>query len=263
MANLPLEHIRVLDLTRIRAGPTAVRQLADWGAAVVKIERPGETGGTMGGARLAPDFQNLHRNKRSVALDLKTDAGRELFSSSVGARQQGRRKLSPGREASTGHRLGSVRVGSELGLVVARGAQSVRPSDRTRLARRWPGELALDPRQLPQSPRRRTPVRALAAAKDSRCGRTRAAVGDPDRRSSSFRPSCVASPTHSAASRAPGAPTARRAPRPQGCSPQPRQLKSGIPYTCGRQMRLAPNHSRHIRFSHATLAVRHDQHIRR
>ena len=79
MTNLPLEHIRVLDLTRIRAGPTAVRQLADWGASVVKVERPGDTGGTMGGARLGPDFQNLHRNKRSMALDLKAQAGREVF----------------------------------------------------------------------------------------------------------------------------------------------------------------------------------------
>ena len=79
MANLPLEDIRVLDLTRIRAGPTAVRQLADWGADVVKIERPGDTGGTMGGARLGPDFQNLHRNKRSMALNLKAPAGRDVF----------------------------------------------------------------------------------------------------------------------------------------------------------------------------------------
>ncbi len=79
MANLPLEHIRVLDLTRIRAGPTAVRQLADWGASVVKIERPGDTGGTMGGARLGPDFQNLHRNKRSMVLNLKSPAGLGVF----------------------------------------------------------------------------------------------------------------------------------------------------------------------------------------
>ena len=79
MPDLPLEHIRVLDLTRIRAGPTAVRQLADWGASVVKIERPGDTGGTMGGARLGPDFQNLHRNKRSMALNLKAPAGRDVF----------------------------------------------------------------------------------------------------------------------------------------------------------------------------------------
>jgi formyl-CoA transferase len=73
----PLTHIRVLDLTRVRAGPTAVRQLADWGADVIKIETP--TGGAeadpIGGERCGPDFQNLHRNKRSLTLNLKTPDG--------------------------------------------------------------------------------------------------------------------------------------------------------------------------------------------
>lgn len=78
-SSLPLSHIKVLDLTRVRAGPTAVRQLADWGANVIKIEQPGDGGGTMGGARLGPDFQNLHRNKRSLTLNLKSDIGREIF----------------------------------------------------------------------------------------------------------------------------------------------------------------------------------------
>ena len=78
-SSLPLSHIKVLDLTRVRAGPTAVRQLADWGANVIKIEQPGDGGGTMGGARLGPDFQNLHRNKRSLTLNLKSDLGREIF----------------------------------------------------------------------------------------------------------------------------------------------------------------------------------------
>ena len=76
---LPLAHIKVLDLTRVRAGPTAVRQLADWGADVIKIEQPGDGGGTLGGARHGPDFQNLHRNKRSLSLNLKSDQGREIF----------------------------------------------------------------------------------------------------------------------------------------------------------------------------------------
>jgi crotonobetainyl-CoA:carnitine CoA-transferase CaiB-like acyl-CoA transferase len=78
-AELPLEGIRILDLTRVRAGPTAVRQLADWGADVIKIEQPGEDGGTLGGGRYDPDFQNLHRNKRSMTLNLKAAAGLEIF----------------------------------------------------------------------------------------------------------------------------------------------------------------------------------------
>ena len=78
---LPLAHIRVLDLTRARAGPTAVRQLADWGADVVKIEAPpgGDARSVVSGARHGFDFQNLHRNKRSMTLNLKADKGREIF----------------------------------------------------------------------------------------------------------------------------------------------------------------------------------------
>lgn len=78
---LPLSRYRVLDLTRVRAGPTAVRQLADWGADVIKIEPPIDPAleTEMGGMRLGPDYQNLHRNKRSITLDLKTDEGRALL----------------------------------------------------------------------------------------------------------------------------------------------------------------------------------------
>ena len=68
----------VLDLTRARAGPTAARQMADWGADVIKIEAPGQDGGDVG-RRHAADFQNLHRNKRSMTLDLKAPAGRDAF----------------------------------------------------------------------------------------------------------------------------------------------------------------------------------------
>jgi len=76
---MPLSRFTVLDLTRVRAGPTAVRQLADWGAAVIKIEAPPGPGEAMGGPRHGPDFQNLHRNKRSLTLDLKMPEGIDIF----------------------------------------------------------------------------------------------------------------------------------------------------------------------------------------
>jgi formyl-CoA transferase len=78
---LPLSRIKVLDLTRARAGPTAVRQLADWGADVLKIEAPGENDGrgVTGSKRHGFDFQNLHRNKHSITINLKADEGREIF----------------------------------------------------------------------------------------------------------------------------------------------------------------------------------------
>jgi crotonobetainyl-CoA:carnitine CoA-transferase CaiB-like acyl-CoA transferase len=79
--SLPLSGIRVLDLTRVRAGPTAVRQLADWGADVVKIEMPEgvEAGDPLGGPRGGSDFQNLQRNKRGMTLNLKEPRGIEVF----------------------------------------------------------------------------------------------------------------------------------------------------------------------------------------
>lgn len=80
---LPLSHYRVLDLTSHRAGPTTARQLADWGADVIKIEPPAamddEAGGSLIGMRHGSDFQNLHRNKRSLTLNLKTDEGKAVF----------------------------------------------------------------------------------------------------------------------------------------------------------------------------------------
>ena len=80
--SFPLADIRVLDLTHARAGPTAVRQLADWGADVIKIEVPPEPGSDndgVGGSRAAPDYLNLHRNKRSLTLDLKNPDGHGIF----------------------------------------------------------------------------------------------------------------------------------------------------------------------------------------
>ena len=75
---LPLAGVRVLDLTLARAGPTCVRHLADWGAEVIRIEPPAHNDG-LGGSREGYDFQNLHRNKRALALDLKTEQGRAVF----------------------------------------------------------------------------------------------------------------------------------------------------------------------------------------
>ena len=77
--NGPLAGYTVLDLTIARAGPTAVRLLADWGADVIKIEAPPAVGGAMTGARRGPDEQNLHRNKRSLCINLKDPEGQALF----------------------------------------------------------------------------------------------------------------------------------------------------------------------------------------
>ncbi|HUC46958.1 MAG TPA: CoA transferase [Hyphomicrobiaceae bacterium] len=73
----PLSRFKVIDLTRARAGPTAARHFADWGADVIKVEMPqeGDEDAMMGGVREGPDFFNLHRNKRSITLNLKTADG--------------------------------------------------------------------------------------------------------------------------------------------------------------------------------------------
>ena len=74
-----LAHLRVIDLTRVRAGPTCVRQFADWGADVVKVEMPSSGGDDGFGPRHGSDFQNLHRNKRSITLNLKDPRGVEVL----------------------------------------------------------------------------------------------------------------------------------------------------------------------------------------
>jgi crotonobetainyl-CoA:carnitine CoA-transferase CaiB-like acyl-CoA transferase len=80
-ASPALSRFLVLDLTRVRAGPTCVRQFADFGANVIKIESPPgvDPNEGMGGDRNGPDFQNLHRNKRSITLNLKTAEGLVIF----------------------------------------------------------------------------------------------------------------------------------------------------------------------------------------
>src|SRR6202011_805139 len=80
IGSLPLARFTVLDLCHARAGPTAVRQLADWGANVIKIEPPGEARSDVTGSRRDGfDFQNLHRNKRGLTLNLKTEEGKAIF----------------------------------------------------------------------------------------------------------------------------------------------------------------------------------------
>ena len=79
MSTMPLAGLTVLDLTAHRAGPTAARQLADWGASVIKIEPVAAQGDSMGGNRHGFDFQNLHRNKRAITLNLKSEEGRAIF----------------------------------------------------------------------------------------------------------------------------------------------------------------------------------------
>src|SRR6187455_1096926 len=80
-ASQALSRFTVLDLTRVRSGPTCVRQLADWGANVIKIDALLEDSGgeQPGGPRQGSDFQNLHRNKRAMTLNLKDPKGLEVF----------------------------------------------------------------------------------------------------------------------------------------------------------------------------------------
>ena len=76
---LPLSRITVLDLTLARAGPTCVRHLADWGANIIRIEPAEPTGDDAYGKREGFDFQNLHRNKKMVRLNLKSPEGHAAF----------------------------------------------------------------------------------------------------------------------------------------------------------------------------------------
>ena len=76
-ASRALEGLVVLDLTHARAGPVCVRQLADWGANVIRVERPGNPEDFS--ARHDSDFQNKHRNKRGIALNLRSDEGRGIL----------------------------------------------------------------------------------------------------------------------------------------------------------------------------------------
>ncbi len=79
-SHLPLGDVRVIDLTIARAGPTCVRQLADWGADVIRVEPPPDPAAPeLTGSRHGCDFQQLHRNKRSLSLNLKAPGGHEVL----------------------------------------------------------------------------------------------------------------------------------------------------------------------------------------
>src|ERR1700688_5266645 len=80
-SRLPLSRFKVIDLTLARAGPSCVRPRADWGPDVIRIEPPPEDGDAseLVGRRDGSDFKNLHRNKRAITLNLKTDEGREIL----------------------------------------------------------------------------------------------------------------------------------------------------------------------------------------
>src|SRR5438105_3425102 len=80
-ASTALARFRVLDLLRVRAGPTCVKQFADFGADVIKIESPPgvDPNEGMGGPRDGPDMQNLHRNKRAMTLNLKLAEAKEVL----------------------------------------------------------------------------------------------------------------------------------------------------------------------------------------
>ena len=107
-ASQALSRFTVLDLTRVRSGPTCVRQLADWGANVIKIDALIEdaAGEQPGGPRHGSDFQNLHRNKRAMALNLKDPRGLPNLQDPPGREgRRGGREFPPRRQSEARHRL--------------------------------------------------------------------------------------------------------------------------------------------------------------
>ena len=78
-SRLPLAGVKVIELCLARAGPTCIRHLADWGAEVIKVEAPDVAAEDVTGKRDGFDFQNLHRNKRTIRLNLKDPDGYAAF----------------------------------------------------------------------------------------------------------------------------------------------------------------------------------------
>ena len=105
MSKLPLSRFKVIDLTRVRAGPTCVRQLADWGADVHQDRGSPRATAASAATRNGPDFQNLHRNKRSLTLNLKKPEGVAILKQLVGRRRRAGREFPARREIPPRHRL--------------------------------------------------------------------------------------------------------------------------------------------------------------
>ena len=121
----PLSRFTVLDLTRVRAGPTCVRYFADWGANCIKIELPPGSGEDMGGPRHGPDFQNLHRNKRSITLNLKEPEGKAIFMKLVEKADVVVENFSPGVLARPAHRAKKMPDAAEPKKTTARPTRDI------------------------------------------------------------------------------------------------------------------------------------------
>ena len=104
-ASTALSRLRILDFSRVRAGPTCVRQFADFGADVIKIESPPgvDPNEAMGGPRHGPDMQNLHRNKRAMTLNLKLPESKGVLERLVKTADVVVENYRPGRQVSPGY----------------------------------------------------------------------------------------------------------------------------------------------------------------
>ena len=132
--HLPLGDIRVIDLTIARAGPTCVRQLADWGADVIRVEPP-PSQDAADDTRHGCDFQNLHRNKRSLTLDLKTPDGQDVLMRLVDTADVLIENMRPPVKDRLGFSFDKVHAGTR-GWSTARSPGSARTA-RTRPAAAW------------------------------------------------------------------------------------------------------------------------------
>ena len=139
-----LENLCVLDLTRVRAGPTCCRILSDFGADVIKIEAPPgvDPNEGMSGARDGSDMLNLHRNKRSLTLNLKEQAGHEIFMRLVRAPTWWWKIFGPTSKSAWGSRMKDskqpIRASfSHLFQDSGRAVLTARALDLIRLRRAW------------------------------------------------------------------------------------------------------------------------------